>query len=544
MIIPIILKKINGTGSNRSRTRTRTSPRNNDKEADKSEDGKDDKKKKEKKDREVTAIEKILIRPLMLLQKVRFNYSEQFGSVVPGFMPTSQLFGQQDFSSPGWSYVLGVSPNEAWFNRAADLANNYQNPWITNNVFLNQQVIQDYQQSLDARISLEPFKDFRIDIEANRKYQENHTEFFKDTLRDNSTVIEHVAQRDIGSVNVSYYALNTLFDDDIIGLFNQFENNRLIISQRLGEGLGVHATDGTGYKEGYGRYQQDVLIPAFLAAYTGKDPQTIDIYEDARKFKNLLPRPNWRLTYNGLAKIKGLDEIFQNVSITHGYKSTFTVNSFNTNFNYFSQNPLGIDNLNKKTSNYYSRFEIPTIVIQEAFSPLLGIDMRMKNGMNLSLDFKKSRNLAFALISNELDESKTTEYVIGFGYRMKDVIIPFLQFGNKKKKKKKKDEGDEQEPPGNFPLPGRGASQANDLNFKFDFSFRDDITIKHILDQNITEPTRGLKSLRISPSVDYAVNNQLTLRLFVDYNRTVPATSASFPITNVAGGLTVRFSLN
>ena len=81
------------------------------------------------------------------------------------------------------------------------------------------------------------------------------------------------------------------------------------------------------------------------------------------------------------------------------------------------------------------------------------------------------------------------------------------------------------------------------MNFKFDFSFRDDITYKHILDQNITEPTRGLKSIRISPSIDYAINDQLTLRWFVDYNRTVPATSQSFPITNIQGGLTVRFTL-
>ena len=173
--------------------------------------------------------------------------------------------------------------------------------------------------------------------------------------------------------------------------------------------------------------------------------------------------------------------------------------------------------------------------------------MRMKNGANLSVDVKKSRSLSFDLITNELNETKTSEYVIGFGWRLKDVYIGFLQFGPNKKKKK----GDEEKPAdpntpnktGSSRRGGGSSSQANDLNLKFDFSFRDDITLKHILDQNITEPTRGLKSLRISPSIDYTVNEQLTLRWFVDYNRTVPATSASFPITNVQGGLTVRFTL-
>jgi cell surface protein SprA len=270
------------------------------------------------------------------------------------------------------------------------------------------------------------------------------------------------------------------------------------------------------------------------------------IYQDARKFKNIMPRPNWRLTYNGLARIKGLDEIFQNVSITHGYKSNLTINSFNTNFQYDNNDPFGDNNLNPQTNNYYSRFEIPAIVIDEAFTPLLGIDMRMKNGMNMSFDYKKARRLSFSMLTNELDENNTTEFTIGFGHRMKDVNIPFLQFGVKKKKKGKKT--DQQDAPGALPGGGRqgqGAAQANDLNIKFDFSFRDDVTVKHTLGQNIPGlRTRGAKTLRISPSIDYSVNSQLNLRFFVDYNSTVPYTSNGYPITNIQGGLTVRFSLN
>lgn len=540
------LQQINGRKT-RSRRPSRTSSRTKTTKKEE-EDGK--KKKKEKKEREVTAVEKILIRPLLLLKKAKLTYSEQFGSVVPGFLPTSQLFGQQDFTAPGWRYVLGFTPDDAWFDRASDRANNFQNSWITSNVFLNQQVIQDFQQTLDARITLEPFKDFRIELEANRNYTENHTEFFKDTLNNGIPVIEHVNERDVGSMSVSFFAVNTLFGSDIDELFRTFSDNRRVISARLADLAGItapHPDDGLGYREGYGQFQQDVIIPAFLSAYTGEDPLTTELYQDAREFRNIMPRPNWRVTYNGLSKIKGLDEIFQNVSITHGYRSSLTINSFNTNFLFDNSNPFGEENLNPQTNSYYARFEIPTMVVDESFSPLIGIDMRMKNGMNVSLDFKKARRLSFSLLTNELDENNTTEYVIGFGHRLKDVNIGFLQ-GNSKKKRKNKNDKNEQEPPSALPGGGRqgqGAPQANDLNIKFDFSFRDDVTVKHTLGQNIPGlRTRGARTLRISPSVDYSVNSQLNLRLFMDYNSTVPYTSNGFPITNFQGGLTLRFSLN
>ena len=82
----------------------------------------------------------------------------------------------------------------------------------------------------------------------------------------------------------------------------------------------------------------------------------------------------------------------------------------------------------------------------------------------------------------------------------------------------------------------------NDLNFKFDLSYRDDITFNRPLDQDPVR-TRGLRTLRIAPSIDYQINKSLNVRLFYDYSQTTPATSASFPITNAQGGMTIRFSL-
>ena len=541
------LKEINGRGGRKRK------PRRTAKKVvtDDKKESKDDKKKK--KEREISSTEKALLRPLLMLKKARFNYSENSGSVVPGFLPEAQLFGQQNFNQPGWDYVLGFAPDDEWFDRTSDAANGFQNSAITNNVFQNQQVIIDFQQTIDARITLEPVKDFRIEIEANRNYQENHTEFFKDPTgleeREDPNFqqsFQRLNQRDIGSLSVSHFSVKTLFENDFDGLFATFEDYRLIISERLDDTGIQHVTDNEGFRFGFGQTQQEVLVPAFLSAYTGTDPNTTKLFDDAREFQNILPKPNWRLTYNGLAKVGKLNDIFQNISITHGYKSTLTINSFNTNFQFDEDNPASLTNINPQTNNFYSRFEIPAIVIDESFAPLLGLRMQMKNGMRLDLDFKKARRLSLSLLNSELDEKNTTEYVIGFGHRLKDVNIPFLQFGTPKKLKKNKK--NQQEPPSALPGGGRqgsGQSQANDLNIKFDFSFRDDLTIKHILDElGESERTRGDRQIRISPSIDYTINSQLNLRLFVDYNRTIPYTSATFKNTNIEGGLVVRFSLN
>ncbi|MGB1216535.1 MAG: hypothetical protein ACPG5P_01595, partial [Saprospiraceae bacterium] len=154
-----------------------------------------------------------------------------------------------------------------------------------------------------------------------------------------------------------------------------------------------------------------------------------------------------------------------------------------------------------------------------------------------SLDWKKSRNLSMSFTDYQLSETRSDEFIVGMGYRLKNVYIKFLDFSEvgKKKKKKKKDDDDKK---------GKKQPKGSDMNFKFDFSWRDDVTINHLLDQGASIPTRGMKTIRITPSIDYSVNKQLNLRLFYDYSKTIPATSASFPITNTQAGLQIRFTLN
>jgi cell surface protein SprA len=254
-----------------------------------------------------------------------------------------------------------------------------------------------------------------------------------------------------------------------------------------------------------------------------------------------LPRPNWNLNYNGLSKIPMFKNLFNNVRITHGYKSSLTINSFESDLSYDDydetipgevgqRNPNNLDTL---SANYYSRFLLPSIIIEEQFSPLIGIDVKMKNDMNISFGYSKKRSLAMGFISYELAETRSTTVDFGFDWKLKDVRIGFLpgfnNAANKKKVSSKK--------PGDAKL-------GNDLSILFDVSFSDNITLNHLLDQQAgARATRGSKDITISPSLSYDINKNVNLRFFVDYRRQQPYVSNSYLVINTEGGITVRVKL-
>lgn len=559
------LKKINrGKRPQRGGRQQGRSNRPTDDEKDNNTD--ENKKDKKARNGEPSDLARALVRPLMLVRKLRFNYSERFRTSIPGYTPESKLLGMSSgFEDPGWGFIAGLQPkirtlNESEYGGSEDWL--YQNrDFITSNVWQNQPVAQDYTQDYDARLTLEPFKDFRLELEINKSFTEDHTQFFKDTSKINPAVIPpgqearygfvHTSPINMGSMTISYSALNTLFMDserEILDLFSTFEDNRLAISERLGGG-DLHQDSilsEEGYRYGYGSKQQDVILPAFIAAYTQEDAKGIglDVFKIA-------PRPNWQLTYNGLSKIPLFAELFENFSLTHGYRSTLSVNSFQTGFKYRSSldpaynDPIGYNN---EIGDFYPRLEIPEVVIQEAFSPLIGIDATLTNGMSLNVDYKKSRTLALSFVNSQLSETQTKEILVGFGFLMREVDIAFLTGSKKKKKSSKKEEEEKDQQKNQQNNNRRGGSgrdlSAQDLDINFSFSLRDDVTFAHRLDEGVFEPTRGNYALSISPSAEYKLNRRLSLRLFFDYRRNVPKTSAGFPRTDTSGGLVVRFSLN
>jgi cell surface protein SprA len=272
-----------------------------------------------------------------------------------------------------------------------------------------------------------------------------------------------------------------------------------------------------------------------------------------------MPLPNYRLTYNGLGKIPALKDKVQSISISHGYKSQLQMNSYNTNTPDFD--PSKTERKDPVSRNYYSELNIPGVVLNREFSPLIGIDVKLKNDLTFRVDMKKRYNLQMSFIDNQLAEQKQDDYSLNFGYKMKNVHLKFLDFMNFDQPNKKKDDGEKknsiikfksQEDEKNAkpeldkngkPIKKKKVKKGNDLTMNCGITLSDGVTYQTNLITGLRQPVRGDLTLKIAPSADYVVNKQLTLRFFMEFQQFTPKTSLSIPRTEAKGGVTLRFQL-
>jgi cell surface protein SprA len=488
-----------------------------------------------KKDKEPSLAARLLIRPLLLIQRARITYVEDFTTIVPGFVSTHRILGQdKTFTKPGMDFSFGMQPTSIWLDDAAGKG------WVTDNIFLSQQVQQTHKKEYSGKMNIVPFADFNIEVDINKTISENFSENFKmDTIGGS---FKHLNPMRVGTMTMSYLPIKTWKDSETNPAkqytsfnFDNFSNSRRIISERLGAGLHEDTTGNRGYTDGFGRAQQDVLVNSFIAAYTGQNAGTMKLITDVR---SVLPAPNWRVTYNGLQKLKMFSKIFTSFSLTHAYKSTLTINRFATDLD-FQNNPTQKD---PNSKNFYSTFEVPDMLINEQFNPLLGLDMRFKNDLSARFNYKSSRNLSMSFNDYTLASTTTEEITLGIGYRIKNLKAQDIFKGKKRKEDEKKNPPKKKEGADNYFDFGKTIPK-HEWNIQFDFSLRDDKTINRILDQGAAIATRGMRTLRIAPSIDYILNNRLTIRAFFDMTKTTPAVMNAFPITNMRGGVVLRFSL-
>ena len=476
----------------------------------------------------------IIMRPLLSLKSASVEYKETKGTTVAGFMPTPNLIGNDTkLSAPGYGFAFGAQPgdrifgttdraaSDLWLDRAA------QRGWISSDTLLNQKFIQTRLSRLDVRASFEPFPDLKVDLSLFREYSVNQSEFFK-KITDGGPW-EHLNPMEIGTYSISYVPVSTFFKSiDNKGLsetYSTFERNREIISNRLGvanPNSGANSvyynpadsTTHTNYRAGYGPKQQDVLIASFLAAYNHQDPHKVNL----NPF-NSTPVPNWRISYNGLTKIKWLGKIFTTLNLSHGYSSTLSISSFSTNLDSHKDNTGNLNKVDSLSGNFFSGYTMPSIVMNESFSPLIGIDMTFVNKISARFDYKTSRTLTMNFADYQLIENKSTTITVGAGYTIKGLKVSFIK------------------------IKGKTLRLDNDLKFKVDISYRDAITVNHRIDEATPQITSGNTTLTISPAIDYMINKNINLRLFVDYNHNTPRVLSSFPTTNIKGGIQLRMSL-
>ncbi len=434
-----------------------------------------------------------------MLKKVQFNYQENNGIYLPGYLPSIGFIGTL---KPSTGFVFGSQAD------VRELA--ARKGWLTLYPEFNEQYTEVESRQMDIQANLEPINDLTVDVNGSRIYSENYAENY---IVQND-LYQSLTPTTFGNFNISTVLIKTAFgasDENGSAAFDDFRTNRITIANRLAQehyqGRPI-PRDTLGYPIGFGRNSQDVLLPAFLAAYKGSNASN----EKTGIFRDI-PLPNWDIKYTGLMNIPWFKKNFKRFSLTHGYRAGYTVNQFQSNLDYDPNNTEAVD----QAGNFKVKTLLTNVNLTEQFSPLLRVDFEMNNSVKILAEMRKDRALSLSFANNLLTEIKGNEYIIGLGYRIKDLRIA-TNFGGKK------------------------SVITSDLNFKVDLSRRDNITIIRYLDILNNQTTAGQTIYGAQLSIDYALSKNLTALFYYDHTFSEYAISTAFPQTTIRSGFTLRYN--
>ena len=450
-------------------------------------------------------------RLMMAIRGINVRYTINESTTLPGFMPGSGILGMSaaDGSAPGFGFVTGSQDYDVLTRAAA-------NGWLSKSIVQNVPFVQTKTQNFTYGSSIEPFRDFRIQLEGKWSRTDNYQEFYRPT--EMGGAYKHQSPVRSGNYQMTFLSFLTAFDsnapNESSGIFNRFKSYRNIIKQRLEASRVI-----TG-NEAYDINSQDVLIPAFFAAYSGISPNKVSF----SPFVNI-PLPNWQLDYNGLSNVGWFKERFSNISITHRYSSTYSVGNFVSSLEYDNPFELKIDNMLYPLSSKVNEqgylipvYVMSTIKFEEKFGPFVGFNATTKNKISLRLEYAQDRSVGLNLSNSQVAELSNKDFTFGMGFTKANMLVPFK-------------------------VNGRKVRLPNDMKFQMNLTVRDTRTIQRKLDAE-TVVTNGYVNFQFRPQVSYNVNKRLNVNMYVDKMFNNPWVSTLYYRSTIAAGFQVRFSLS
>ncbi|AWM33726.1 cell surface protein SprA [Hymenobacter nivis] len=493
---------------------------------------------------------KAVLRSLMTARSLNFTYARSSGTLLPGYLPGTTAFGLTDYRksgilAPGIPFVIGKQYD---LRDLYDYAN--RNGWYTgSSEYLNTPFSSLLTENLTLRTTLEPFRDFLIQVDARRQKVQNSEAYYRnqlDTLsllaaRDpagNKILDPKLAQSlTSGSFSTSTITINTLFNDlsangEVSKAFARFVDNRGPIQARLQAAADAQNTGLNTPLRAYSYNSQDVLIPAFIDAYHGRSSNSYQ----AKKFNlfDQLPLPNWNIGYNGLSQLPFFRDYFASFTLNHAYNSSYNVGSY-TSSTLYTNNDLDFPNRASATGQYIPYYVIGQVSIVEHLAPLIGVNFQTLNKVTGRVEYRTDRLLSLNTTNAQVTELHTTALVIGFGYVTAGLKLPFRVGGEQRVLK-------------------------NTLNVKLDLSINDNTTIQRSIVNNVdpanatlltpasvgtpsSQIVNGARTFQLRPTVDYLLNTRLNLQFYYTQTITTPRVSNAFRNATTEGGLLLRYSL-
>ena len=487
-------------------------------------------------------------RTAMMLRNFNISYTNSYNMSLPGFMPNvGDFFGQRNRAglTPGLDFAFGFT-DDHYIDRAKERG------WLLNNDSISYPASTNLSDNLQVSATLEPIQGLKIDLTANRTQNRARSILY---MYDGSPTTQS------GAFTMTTISLGSAFD----GIGNADNGYESKTFRRFIEYLGIFRDrvearySGVPYPIGstlagqtfdpkngtVDPYSSDVMVPAFLAAYGGgNEKSSLDIFPSMARLL-----PNWNITYGGLMRYSWFRRNFKSFTIDHGYKSVYAVGNYNSYSSYMSyMNDMGfITNATTGNPVPSSMYDISTVSINEAFSPVCGVSATFNNSLTASLKYNRTRVLTLSMTSQQLTEAFSKDFVIGLGYTINDLKIfakPKPRKITNAKKKKGKNNDDDDEGNDNSLDASASSGMSNPLKLRMDFSLRDQSAVNRNVVTGLSQATSGTKALKISFMADYTMSKMLTMSAYFDRTTNTPLlTSSSYPTTTQDFGVSMKFSL-
>ena len=477
----------------------------------------------------------------MMVRNVSFNYRSSYQLTLPGFTPSiGDAFGQKKVGSmaPGLDFAFGLVDDD-YIGKARE------NDWLLRNDSVATPATTSKTENLQLRMTLEPVKDLKIDLSAIRtqttqksiQYMYEGTPTTQSGSFQMSTISLSTAFEGMGDANSGYRSKTfEKFVNSLAGYRDRVEAQYAGTVYPAGSALSGGKFDAS--RTPVNQYSGDVMIPAFLNAYTSMGGNSLSLFP---ALSRLLP--NWTVRYSGLGKLPWFRDHFKSVNINHSYKSIFAVGSYNSYSTYQEyMNGLGfINDASTGNPSPSSMFNISQVSINEAFSPLLGMDVTFNNNMTLKGEYRQTRVLNLSMTSVQLNEALSKDWVIGMGYRINNFS---LFEGGARKLKVKTGAGNKKDNRNASSNSQQMRGANHDLNLRLDFSFRKQAAIVRDIATMTSSASSGNNALKLSFSADYTFSKLLTMSFYYDRQTNTPLlSSSSYPTTTQDFGLSIKFSL-
>ncbi|HET9486348.1 MAG TPA: cell surface protein SprA, partial [Chryseosolibacter sp.] len=450
-----------------------------------------------------------LARLMMSLRSINGTYTLTEGTILPGFNQTPKFFGMdKDWQAPGWGFIIGKQDPGIRYRAA-------QNDWLTKSSSLTLPFTQTRNEMLNLRANVEPSSDFKIQLDVKKEGSSSYQEIFRyDSLGDSFYSLNPSRG---GSYKISFLSIKTAFNQsngDINSeVFKTFEQNLDIIKSRF------QAFNGAEFDS----TSQDVVIPAFIAAYSGADAKAMSLSPFPKT-----PLPNWRVDYTGLGKIGIFQDLFQSVTISHAYQSSYSVLNYSNSLESLDQSLVGMDKpIEDYNRTYFAGqnangefvpiYVISQVLISEQFAPLIGINVRTKSRFTARAEYKTKRDLALNISNAQVTELNSKDISAEIGLTKNNMKLPFKS-------------------------QGRTIVLKNDVTFRMIISVSDNKTIQRKID-DLSTITNGNINFQLRPNISYVVNQKLSVQAYFERNINEPLVTNSYPRSTSRFGVQVRFSL-